>query len=58
MENASLFCIGSVRGIKTGAIACIDGSPFHWADGDYDPHGDIVTEGKNKMLTVGLKVCK
>jgi uridine phosphorylase len=50
MENATLFCIGSVRGIRTGAIATIDGSPFNWDDGDYDPHGTIVAEGKIRMI--------
>ena len=58
MENATLFCIGSVRGIRTGAIAVIDGSPFNWEKGDYDPLGTIVSEGKNKMILTGLKVAK
>mmetsp|Transcript_1969 Transcript_1969/g.3454 ORF Transcript_1969/g.3454 Transcript_1969/m.3454 type:complete len:144 (-) Transcript_1969:323-754(-) len=56
MENASLFCIGTVRGIKTAAIGTVDGSPFHWDDGDYDPHGNLVAEGKVKMVKTGLKV--
>jgi len=56
MENASLFCIGSVRGIRTAAIATIDGSPFKWEEGDYDPHGTIVAEGKKRMILTGLKV--
>ena len=50
MENATLFCIGSVRGIRTGAIATIDGSPFNWDEGNYDPHGTIVAEGKIRMI--------
>lgn len=58
MENATLFCIGSVRGIRTGAIAVIDGSPFNWEKGDYDPMGTKVSEGKNKMILTGLKVAK
>lgn len=58
MENASLFCIGSVRGIRTAAIATIDGSPFKWEEGDYDPHGTIVAEGKKRMILTGLKVAK
>jgi uridine phosphorylase len=56
MENATLFCVGSVRGIRTGAIATVDGSPFNWEDGDYDPHGKTVAEGKTKMIMTGLKV--
>ena len=58
MENATLFCVGSVRGIRTGAIGCIDGSPFHWDEGDYDPHGTVVAEGKKNMILTGLKVAK
>jgi len=56
MENATLFCVGSVRGIRTGAIATVDGSPFNWEDGDYDPHGKTVAEGKIRMIKTGLKV--
>ena len=58
MENATLFCVGSVRGIRTGAIATIDGSPFNWDKGDYDPTGKTVSEGKIRMITTGLKVAK
>jgi hypothetical protein len=58
MENATLFCVGSVRGIRTGAIATIDGSPFHWEDGDYDPHGTVVANGKKNMILTGLRVAK
>lgn len=58
MENATLFCIGTVRGIRTGAIATIDGSPFNWDKGDYDPDGKLVSDGKRKMMMIGLKVAK
>lgn len=58
MENATLFCIGSVRGIRTGAIATIDGSPFHWDEGDYDPEGTVVALGKKNMILTGLRVAK
>ena len=58
MENATLFCVGSVRGIRTAAIATIDGSPFKWDEGDYDPHGTVVAEGKKRMILTGLKVAK
>ena len=56
MENATLFCVGTLRGIMTGAIGTIDGSPFNWEGGDYDPHGKIVAEGKERMIKVGLSV--
>ena len=58
MENSTLFCIGTLRGIRTAAIATIDGSPFRWEAGDYDPHGLVVAEAKNKMILTGLKVAK
>lgn len=56
MENATLFCIGSVRGIRTAAMGTIDGSPFNWEAGDYDPHGKVVAEGKKNMIRCGLIV--
>lgn len=54
MENSALFTIASVRGIRAGAIAVVDGSPFKWESGDYDPHGTKVNEGKKHMFTAGL----
>lgn len=44
MEVAALFVIGTMRGIRTAAIATADGNVFN--QGDYDPHGTIVAEGK------------
>lgn len=58
MENATLFAVGAVRGIRTGAIGTIDGSPFLWEEGDYDPHGETVKKGKERMILTGLKVAK
>lgn len=58
MENSTLFCIGTLRGIRTASIATVDGSPLRWDDGDYDPHGFAVSEGKTKMILTGLKVAK
>ena len=48
MEVAALFVIGTMRGIRTAAIATADGNVFN--HGDYDPHGQAVAEGKLKML--------
>jgi len=48
MEVAALFIIGTMRGVRTAAIATADGNVFN--QGDYDPHGKIVAEGKKKML--------
>lgn len=54
MEAAALFVIASLAGIRAGAVAAVDGNPLKWEDGDYDPHGTKVAEGKKKMLLVGL----
>lgn len=56
MECSALFVIAALRGIKAGAIATVDGNPLKWDEGDYDPCGEKVTEGKNKMLKIGLEV--
>lgn len=56
MEVAALFVIGTMRGIRTAAIATADGNVFN--QGDYDPHGTIVADGKQKMIRVGLNVAK
>lgn len=56
MEVAALFIVGSMRGIRTAAIATADGNVFN--QGDYDPHGTIVAEGKKKMFKVGLNTAK
>jgi len=58
MENSCLFTLGSLRGIRTAAIGTIDGSPFTWDTEGYDPQGTVVSDGKKKMLQVGLMVCK
>ena len=55
MECATLFVIASLRGIRAGSILTIDGNPLKWNEGNYDPHGTKVTEGKARMLTLALK---
>lgn len=56
MEVATLFTVGTMRGIRTAAIATADGNLF--VEGEYDPHGKIVAEGKEKMIKIGLSVAK
>lgn len=58
MENSTLFVVGTLRKIRTAAISCVDGCPFLWDEGEYDPHGIVVKEGKQKMILTGLKVGK
>jgi len=54
MECSTLFVIASLRGIKAGGIATIDGNPLKWQEGNYDPHGEKVTKGKGRMLKIAL----
>ncbi|MBF0500341.1 MAG: nucleoside phosphorylase [Candidatus Riflebacteria bacterium] len=54
MECATLFVIASLRGIKSGAILTVDGNPLKWREGNYDPHGTKVDEGKTRMIEIGL----
>ena len=55
MECSALFVIASLRGIRAGAIATVDGNPLKWEEGDYDPYGNKVAEGKSRMLKIGLE---
>lgn len=38
MECSTLFVCGSLRGVKTGAMLVLDGSPLKWSEGHYDPN--------------------
>ena len=55
MEVATLLVIASLNNIKAGAIATVDGNPLKWNEGNYDPHGTKVAEGKKRMLKIGLE---
>ena len=56
MELATLLIVASLRGLRAGGIFTVDGNP---AEGDpedprvYDPHRDVVREGKERMIEVG-----
>jgi uridine phosphorylase len=54
METSCLLTIASIRGIRAGGIAAVDGSPFEWGEGNYDPSGVKVTKAKEFMFQVGL----
>lgn len=54
METSCLFTIASIRGIRAGSVAAVDGSPFEWGEGNYDPTGEKVTKAKEQMFKVGL----
>jgi uridine phosphorylase len=57
MELATLLIVAALRGVRAGGILTADGNP---AEGDpedprvYDPHRDVVREGKQRMIEVGL----
>ncbi|MGM0600172.1 MAG: nucleoside phosphorylase [Candidatus Rifleibacteriota bacterium] len=55
MECSALFVIASLRGARAGAIATVDGNPLKWDQGNYDPHGEKVAQGKKRMLEIGLE---
>ena len=40
MECSTLFVIGTLRKIQTGALVVLDGQPLKWTDGHYDPNPD------------------
>ena len=55
MECSALFVIASLRGIRAGSILTVDGNPLKWKEGNYDPHGKRVAEGKARMLHLALQ---
>lgn len=55
MECSALFVIASLRGIRAGSILTVDGNPLKWQEGNYDPHGTRVSEGKARMLKLALE---
>mmetsp|Transcript_4728 Transcript_4728/g.4623 ORF Transcript_4728/g.4623 Transcript_4728/m.4623 type:complete len:90 (-) Transcript_4728:135-404(-) len=58
MENSALFAVASIRGIRAAAISTVDGCPLKWDEGDYDPAGTTVTDGKERMIKTGINVAK
>lgn len=54
MEIATLFVIAKIRKVRAGAVCCVDGSPFRWEAGDYDPTGTAATTGKKSMLELAI----
>ena len=61
MELAALLIVAALRGVRAGGIFTVDGNP---AEGDpedariYNPHRDVVREGKERMIEVGLDAIK
>ena len=55
METSCLLTIASIRGIRAGGLAAVDGSPFEWGEGNYDPTGVKVSQAKEYMFQIGLE---
>ena len=57
MELAALLIVAALRRVRAGGIFTVDGNP---SEGDvqdariYNPHRDVVREGKERMIEVGL----
>lgn len=58
MEVSALLIIARLRGVRAGALCCIDGSPLKWDSGNYDPTGNKAKTGKEFMLKVALSAAK
>jgi uridine phosphorylase len=57
MELAALLIVAALRGLRAGGIFTVDGNPSEGDPQDariYDPHRDVVREGKNRMIEIGL----
>ncbi|WP_083584509.1 nucleoside phosphorylase [Bacillus weihaiensis] len=54
MENAALFTIGAIRGVKTGAILAIDGFADADLRNDYHPHTDLVAKAIEQEAIIAL----
>ena len=57
MELAALLIVAALRGVRAGGIFTVDGNPGEGDPEDariYNPHRDVVREGKERMIEVGL----
>jgi uridine phosphorylase len=57
MELAALLIVAALRGVRAGGVFTVDGNPSEGDPEDariYDPHRDVVREGKQRMIEVGL----
>lgn len=61
MELAALLIVAALRRIRAGGIFTVDGNPSEGDPEDariYNPHRDVVREGKERMIEVGLDAIK
>lgn len=55
MEASALFVLAMIKGVKAGAICVVDGCPFQWKAGDYDPSGGKIACGKQCMFEIAIE---
>lgn len=55
MEISALYIVASLRGVKAGAIAAIDGMAIEFDADAYDPNRDLVKEAIAKEITIALE---
>jgi uridine phosphorylase len=53
METAMLFTVAGLRGARAGALLCVDNYVFERKT--YEPHREIVMQGIERMIRVGLR---
>lgn len=60
MELSALFVIASLHGIRAGGLLAVDGNPTRAAAdmSEYDPYREVVREGTDRMLRLGLGVLR
>lgn len=61
MELATLLIVAALRRVRAGGIFTVDGNPSEGDPEDariYNPHRDVVREGKQRMIEVGLDAIK
>lgn len=57
MECSALFTVGSLRGIRTGAILAVDGNVLHASESmaTYDPHRQDVKQAVDESIDIALR---
>ncbi len=61
MELAALLIVAALRRVRAGGIFTVDGNPSEGDPEDasiYNPHRDVVREGKERMIEVGLEAIR
>lgn len=54
METSSLFTLGGIHNIKTGAILTVDCDVFDDKESEYNPYGNEMDIGVKRMCVIAL----